>query len=257
MSRFIDKLKRVSQAGSPPMGFGARHSISKPRLLLVANLSQAGIDNPAELVAGADAGLLRIEDSGLGSILLKKIAKVVPDIPWGGWLNSISRGEVKQIMEAGYDFLVFPPEISLEVLGDEKVGRVLVVDASLERDLVKVLDELPVDAVLINSQQAEYYPITWHHLMLFKRFATLSGKPLLVSVPSDITTDALQLLWETGVDGLVIEVIPEQPAGGLKRLRQAIDSLTLPSKRKRMRTRAIVPTLKAEATPITDEEEEE
>ena len=60
MSRFIDKLNRVSESTPQPMGFRADQPASeKPRILLIASLTQANIDGLADRVTGADAGLLR------------------------------------------------------------------------------------------------------------------------------------------------------------------------------------------------------
>lgn len=257
MSRFIEKLKQVSQAEPQPMGFKKEKAASKPRLLLVARLNQADIGNLAGLVEGADAGLLEIEKSDSGIKAVGEISKTVPDIPWGALFTGAGRGGIKQAAEAGYDFLVFPPEMPLDTLADEKVGKILAVEASLERELLRVLDELPLDAILIAGEPAPGLALTCYNLMLFKRFADLSGKPLLVGVPPDITGDELQLLWEVGVDGLVVEASSGQPAGGLKKLRQVIDSLTPPSKRRRLKARAIVPPLRGETAPVIDEEEEE
>lgn len=257
MGRFIDKLKQVSQAVFPPMGFRAAETVSKPRMLLIANLSQADIDRLADYVAGADAGLISITKLGSGAKILKEVAQLVPSIPWGGWLGSPSQGRIKQIMASGCDFVVFPPDTPLKVLDEAKVGMILAVEALLDEGLLKAVDELPADAVFITSEQKERHSLTWHHLMLFRRFVDLLAKPLLVPVPSDIAANELQALWNVGVDGVVVKVVPGQPVGRIKGLRQMIDGLTPPSKRKRMKARAIVPSLKEEATPITDEGGEE
>jgi hypothetical protein len=257
MSRLIDKLRQASQAEHPPMGFGASRTVSKPRLIIVARLSQTDADNPAELVAGADAGLLPIDSTGSGVKVLEKIVQAVPDIPWGGWLGNTSRSEVKEIEGAGFDFLFFPAaKMSLALLEAEKMGKVLAVEASLDEGLIRAINELPADAVFIASQQEEHF-LTWQELMLFQHFAALLTKPLLVPVPFNLANNELQLLWELGVDGVVVEVATGQPVGGLSKLRQMIGGLTLTSKRKRMKVRAILPHLKEEASPITDEEEEE
>ena len=257
MSRFIDKLKQASQTETQPMGFRKEKAVAKPRLLLVARLIRADIDKPVGLVAGADAGLLTIKKPVPGIKELKKLIKAVPSIPWGLWLDGISSKGEKQVTEVGCDFLVFPLEMPLEVPDSDEIGKVLVVEALLERDLVRAIDKLPVDALFIAGQQAEGSYLTWHHLMLCRRFADLSNKPLLVLVPLDIAGDGLQLLWEAGVDGVVVEVSPGQPAGGFKKLRQIVDSLTPPSRRKRIKARAIVPQVKEEAAPMIDDDTEE
>lgn len=257
MSCFIDKLKQASQAMPPPMGFRAAQTVSKPRMLLVASLPQASVDNLADLVAGADAGLLPMAKLGSGIKTLEETVQAVPDIPWGAWLDSINQQGIKQVEKAGGDFLLFPAaKMSLAILGIEKVGKILAVEASLDEGLLKAINELPADAVFVTSHQKGGYCLTWHHLMIFKRLADLLIKPLLVPVPSNVATNELQVLWEAGVDGVVVEATPGQP-GGFKKLRQMIDSLTLPSKRKRMKARALLPQIREEASPIIEEEEEE
>lgn len=257
MSRFIDKLKQSSQAVPPPMGFRATQSVSKPRMLLVASLPQASIDSPADLVAGADAGLLPMAKTDSVIKTLEETVQAVPDIPWGSWLDSTSRGVIKQVEKAGGDFLLFPAaKMSLAILEAEKVGKILAVEASLDEGLLRAINKLPADAVFVTSHQKGGYCLTWHHLMIFKRLADLLTKPLLVPVPSNVATNELQVLWEAGVDGVVVEATPGKPAGGFKKLRQMIDSLTLPSKRKRMKARALLPQVREEASPIIDEEEE-
>ena len=239
------------------MGFRAARPVSKPRMLLVASLPQAGAGNLAELVAGADAGLISITKPGSGARVLKEMGQVVPGIPWGGWLDSTSREGIKKIRAAGGDFVVFPAaKMSLAILEEERVGKVLAVEALLDEGLLRTINELPADAIFITGL-GQGGPLTWHHLMLFRRFTDLLTKPVLVPVPVSIAASELQVLWEVGVDGVVVEVAPEQPAGRLKKLRQMIDGLTLPSKRKWMKTRALLPGVRGEASPVAEEEEEE
>lgn len=256
MSQFIDRLKQTLQAAAPPMGFRAARPVSKPRMLLVASLPQAGASNLAELVAGADAGLIPITKPGSGARVLKEMGQVVPGIPWGGWLDSTSREGIKRIGAAGGDFVVFPAaKMSLAILEEERVGKILAVDALVDEGLLRTINELPADAIFITGLgQGE--SLTWHHLMLFRRFTDLLTKPVLVPVPVSVSASELQVLWEVGVDGVVVEVAPEQPAGRLKKLRQMIDGLTLPSKRKWMKTRALLPGVRG-ASPVAEEEEEE
>lgn len=257
MSRFIDKLKRVSQVAPQPIGFKVAQPVSKPRMLLVASLPQADVAHLADYLAGADAGLLPIARLTSEAKQLKEIVQLIPDILWGGLLQDTRQGGIKRIVQAGGDFIVFPLDTSLKILEDEEVGKVLEVEASLDEGLLRAVDELPADAVLITGQEKSDYFLTWHHLMLFRRFADLLTKPLLVSVPANVTAGELQAIWEVGVDGVVVDVEVGQPVGKLKKLRQIIDSLSLPSKRKPTRIAALLPHLRGEAGPVTEEEEEE
>lgn len=259
MSRFVDKLKRVSQAVPQSMGFRSAQPVSvKPRILLIASLAQADIDGLAERVAGADAGLLPITKL-TGANALGKVSQAVSDIPWGGWLRDIAEGEVERVTTIGFDFVVFPPASTpLATLKDDKVGKILEVGASLSEGLLRAVDALPVDAVLVADEQKGEYFLTWQHLMFFQRCAHSLTKPLLVSIPPNVSANELQALWGAGVNGVVVGVGAGQPTERLKELRQVIDKLVFPSQRKRRKAEALLPyTSISEEMDIATEEEEE
>jgi len=258
MSRFIDRLNQVSQAVPQLMGFRAAQPVSpRPKILLIASLAQANVDDMANYVAGADAGLLTISKLSSGAEALQKVCQVVSDIPWGGWLRDSSREGIKRMVTVGCDFVVFPAaNTSLVILQSDEVGKILQVEVSLSEGLLRTVDDLPVDAVLIAGEQEGEYSLTWHHLMSFQRFANLLTKPLLACVPSNVTANELQVLWEAGVDGVVIEVGVGKPAGRLNELRQAIDKLTFPLPRKRGKAEVLLPRIGGEGGIETEEEEE-
>lgn len=254
MSKFIDKLRQSSQLAARPMGFKASQTISRPRLVLVAGLGQSKIDASDELVAGADAGLLPVTGPS-GITRLKEVVKSASGITWGGWLEAPGRGEVKKLAGAGADFVIFPAEkMPLSLPDTEEMGRILAIAPQGEGWLIPAINDLPLDAVFIDSQSKG--GLTWHQLMTIKRIADLLVKPVLVPVNADISQKELQLLWEAGVDGVVADATPDKH-GELKELRRIIDSLTPPSKGRRWKARALVPAIPTELSPVTGEEEEE
>lgn len=250
MSKFINELKLVSQLGPPPMGFRAAPLPTKPRMLLVATVAEANIEALADYVSGADAGLVPILKSSSAAKTMHKVSQAVPGIPWGGWLKDIS-GE-GALAEAGCDFIVFPAETPLATLQDSEVGKILEVGASLNEGLIKTIDELPVDGVLISREPEKEKVLTWQHLMFFRRCAELVTKPLLASVPPSVSSSELQALWAAGVVGVVVETPPQ---GRIAELRQIIDRLVfpLPSRRK---AEPLIPHIAAETGTVPEEEEE-
>jgi len=258
MSKFIDELNWASQAGLQPIGFRAAQPVSdKPKMQLIASLAQANVEDLARYVAGANAGLLRIPKSSSGAKALQKVSQAVSNIPWGGRLGEGDQEGTKRIAKAGWDFVVFPAaNTSLAILQIDEVGKILEVEVSLSEGMLRAVNELPVDAVLTGGEQEREYFLTWHHLMLFRRFADLLTKPLLVSIPSNVTANELQALWEAGVNGVVVKVEAEQPAGRLQELCQAIDKLTFPPQRKRRKAEALLPHIGEETGIVTEEEEE-
>ncbi len=257
MSRFIDKLEQTAQIVPKPMGFKVGQPVSsRPRMLLVAGLAEANVESLADYVDGADAGLLLISKLSSGVKTLKKMSQVVSGIPWGGWLRNIGSSEIEPMAKGGFDFMVFPAATtSLAIVQNEEVGRILEVEASLSEGLLKAVDELPVDAVLIGGEKKEN--LTWHHLMLFQRFADLLTKPLLVYIPAKVTASELQALWEAGVGGVIVEVGVEQPVGRVSELRRAIDKLAFPSPRRRGKVEALLPYTGLGRGTVTEEEEDD
>jgi hypothetical protein len=246
MSKFINELKLVSQPGSPPMGFRAAAAAPpKPRMLLVATLAETNVEGLADYMSGADAGLVPILKLSSGAKTVHKMSQAMPGIPWGGWLKDTS-GKGAKLVEAGCDFVVFPSDTPLTMLQDSEMGKILEVGASLSEGLIKTIDDLPVDAVLITSEPEKDNLLTWRHLMLSQRCAELSTKPLLASVPPSVGASELQALWAAGVVGVVVETPPQ---GRISELRQIINKLVFPLPSKRRRVEPLLPR-------IAEEEEE-
>ncbi len=255
MSKFIDKLKRLSQVEPESIGFRPHQPTSpKPKIQLVTSLASKKLDHLADAVAGADAVLLPVAQGNPDVLSLAKITQAMTDIPWGGWLKGGQSG-IAELIKAGCDFVVFPAaQTPLTAVADSKVGKILEVDASLGDGLLRAINELPIDAALVAGGLRESDSLTWQHLMLFRRFAALLTKPLLVPVPSNVGADELQALWEAGVDGVVIEATTRER---LKELRHTIDGLTFPLPRRKEKVEAVLPRIGHELGQVVAEEEEE
>jgi hypothetical protein len=255
MSKFVDKLRLASQAVAQPMGFGRGQLVSaKPGILLVASLAQAGVSNLADLVSGADAGLLDISELERDIKTLGGCTEAVPDIPWGGWLRGGKWPRSRKIKALGGDFVIFPAASTpLGVLEDTGVGKIVAVEATLSEGMVRTIDELPVDGIFLAVGYQDSTSLTLEQLMLFQRVSGLVAKPLLVPVPAKVTAGELKALWEAGVDGVIVEAGDGQ-TGVLGRLRAAIDKLSFPSRRRRGKLKALLPHI-SEAADIEAEEE--
>jgi hypothetical protein len=251
MSKFIDRLKQASTGGQP-MGFRAVVAPSKPRLLLVAAVAQGDTADLAGFVAGADAGLLAMAKFSAGAKTLRQLSQAVPDIPWGGWLKEAGQEGIELVAAAGGDFIVFPAGTSLAMLGEEKVGKILEVEPSLEPGLLKAVDDLPVDAVLITAEDGPL--LTWRHLMLVQRCANLLRKPLLVLVPPEVTAAELGALWEAGVRGVVVKA---GVGGRIAEIAKMLEKLPVPRAGNRDKAGPLLPRMGGGTGRTSEEEEEE
>jgi hypothetical protein len=251
MSKFIDDLKRAAQAGPQPMGFRAAPApTDRPRLRLVAVLDDHSAADIPDLVAGADAGLLKV--SGASAVkAVKGVCQLKAALPWGAWLKG-PLDKVQPLAEAGCDFIVFPPDTGFAASKGDG-GRVLAISLPCDDGLLRAVNDLPADAVFVSVEETADFHLTWRHLMLLRHAADLLSKPLLAAVPSKVNEDELLALWEAGVMGIVVAASGKPGVSGL---RQAIDKITFPAAGKRRKAAPSVPYISGEK-PVVEEDEEE
>ena len=107
MSKFIERLKLVSQPLPPPMGFGvAKAFADRPKIQLVALM----VNTAASLV-----GQLTMLDA----IIVTSIKKNNPENIWGIWFKRGDADEAEQAIKANADFakilqgtgspMIYPP----------------------------------------------------------------------------------------------------------------------------------------------------
>jgi hypothetical protein len=261
MSRLIEKFHQASQVAAPPMGFRtARPAAAAPKILLIASLEAGTVANPADYLDGADAVLIRFTDTTLTTKTAQKIASSLPDIPWGLYLADDDNKKVTAAVDAGGDFMVFSTASQVTATPkDEKTGKILQVESSMDDGLLRAVNDLPMDAILVGDTFEGNGSLVWHQLMIFQHLANLFSKPLIVPTPADVTEKELKALWDAGVDGIFVEIDTAR-AAGIKELRQAIDKLPPRSGRKRGKVNVVLPRTSGEtaaATPPDEEEEED
>jgi hypothetical protein len=259
MSRLIEKFHRASQETAPPMGFRtARPAAALPKILLIASLEAGTMEKAGDYLESADAVLIRFTETALTAKTVQKIASSLPDIPWGVYLADDDSKKAAAV-EAGADFVLFPATSEVaDTPKDDKTGKILQVESSMDDGLLRAVNDLPADAVLAADTFEGNGPLVWHQLMIFQHLANLLSKPLIVPAPAGIAEKELKALWDAGVDGVIVEIVIAAKAT-LKDLRQAIDRLPPRAGRKRGKVNAVLPRAGGETTtaPPPDEEEEE
>ena len=253
MSHLIEKLNLVSKGISQPMGFRAAHaSGTRPQMLLIASLTKpASINSPVDFTAGADAVLLHVAKTGPSAAVITKVVKNLPDLPWGFLLRDTGEKTIAKMVENGCDFVVFPADSKvLAADKNDKLGRILQVESSLSDGLLRATNDLPVDVLLAEGGES----LNWHQMMALHRITNMLNKPVLTTVPPNVTAEELKALWEAGVDGVV--VTSDQPAEKLEKLHREIGEFAS-SPRKRGKAEATLPHLSVMTEVAAAEEEEE
>jgi hypothetical protein len=239
------------------MGFRtARAAAPEPSILLIVSLAADAIKSTSD-IGDASAVLIRPNSSPLTATSVKKIVATLPDIPVGFYLEDADDSEIAAMIEAGGDFLVFPASSRISAApADKKPGRILQVESAMDDSLLRAVNSLPVDAVLV-ADTFEGGSLVWHELMIFQHLANTLAKPLMINIPANITEAELKALWEAGADGVVVEA-DKMKATGMKELQKTIGKLPPRSARKRGKIEALLPRTGGESlTPAPPDEEEE
>jgi hypothetical protein len=256
MSRLIKKLTKIRQAEPQPMGFAMSRSVTESTgMQLLAYITSDNVDKLSDSLGSADAVLVEVTKSDAVSSL-ERICQAKDGAPCGGWIKSSNSGTLKKALNIACDFVVFPAVTQLIALPKEKMGRILEVDPAWTEALLRTVNDLPVEAILIAGKDAEIV-ITLNRLMLLQRLLYAVNKPILAAVPANITETELQTLWDMGISGLIVEVNDAESARVISELHQIIEKLAPPAFRKKGRASAILPRLSAEAPESKEGEEEE
>jgi hypothetical protein len=242
MSKFIDRLQQVFQPLPKSMGFKtASNDQTRPKIQLVV------------FISGGKSKSLQTELEKADALILPATMIGIDKIIWGMWLSKGNTEEVEKSIKSSADFIVLPA--NGEVLPpDKKVGKILQVEASITDVLLRTVNELPIDAVLLSEDGEGEPSFTWKRLMLIQRFSSLLNKPLLIKVIPSIKDIELQQIWEAGVSGVIVAADTEQAEAISQNLRHVIDKLSFPSRRKKEKSLAILP--RVESKPEEPEEDD-
>ena len=232
MSKFIERLQQVLKPTIQSMGFNtAKSEQARPRIQLVMDVAIAKSKTQPKELEKADALLVPISAVGVGKTIS------------GVQLSKGDAEEVEKSIKAGVDFIILPA--SGEVLpSDQKIGKILQVEAAISDILLRTVSALPVDAVLLKEEENGLV-LNWKRLMMIHRYSSLAGKPLMIEALPTVTETELQQIWEAGVSGVIVKTDAEQAEAVALNLRNIIDKLTFPSKRKQEKSMAIVPHIES------------
>lgn len=248
MSKFIRKLKGVTESAVPAMGFRAASATAKARgPLLLAILSHADAKSAKSAVAaGADALVIRTQDSS-GA---REFAQAVADVPCGLLIKS-GAVDAAFLKESGLDFVAFAPvSAPASVLRAEGLGKIAVISASAEMESLRGMDRVGVDCLLLEPDVADFLSVQYVMTCCFLSGAT--NKPLMATVSDSAMAEDIGALWDAGVDGFAVESGPSR----IQELRKVIASLPPRAKRKSGKDIPLLPRL-GNGAPVQEEDERE
>lgn len=253
MSKFLERMERITVAAPGGIGFGAARTEKTPAIALVGLVSGGyakGLKTVSDL--GLDAALLSgIDDAGG----LKRIEKSLPSLPWGVKTSSLTESSAQEFRDSGCDILAFSLEnTDASALVADDAARILYVDPDIEERELRTISALPVD-VLILPMTGVSGPWRLAQIASVAAISRRVDKYILVEVSGTPSDKDLEALRNAGVDGLVLDVAAVG-ADALEKLKSA--ALALPKQRPSGRGRsAIVPSSVFPSSSAPEPEEED
>lgn len=224
MSRLLQMLEKIGKGATTPLGFGAANRTQKVAPMLLVGFVQDSAKEGVSLLT--DAGIETVALDGVEVQSLGLPEEIIKKLTWGVAISKLDSSSSRNLMEKGADFFLFNAEkASVEALEDEddEVGYFLRIEPDVEDRVLRAIEELPVDGVVLGRGQLES-PVTLRHLMQIGAVRTMFSKYLLLEVPSSLSAKEVEALYNAGVDGLVINVAGATKKQ-LKSLKEAAESL--------------------------------
>lgn len=249
MSKLSDRIRKASRVEPAPMGFGpAATSRPTATMLCLVRLSSGEADKAAQ---AADRGADAVIFEGVDASKLKERASTANQVSVGIRLPKAERAAVAAHRQAGADFIVLDLEsASGETLLEEGIGLVLAVGRDTPDMTLRLLADLPLDALLVPTPDV---PLTLARLLDLRRVSVLARTLLLTEIPANANSSQLQALREAGVVGVITE---GRAMDRLAALREAIASLPPRGRKREEHPEALLP-VQALAEALDEDEEEE
>ena len=221
MSKLLDKLEKAGQPAPRRMGFvAADTSAPVPPLVLIVRLDSSAALSIPDAAKHADSVILTVPQANQTPLP----ANLPEPAPWGIQASSINSEDIAPLTEQGCDFFVLSPNNSpASILNEENATKVLSVSPSIEEAHLRVLEDVPVDCLLIEHGVQDVLRIT--DLMTLRSVLTAVSKPSIVCVRAGLSEGELSALQHVGAIGIVVDVASEEDAAELPRLRKEIDAL--------------------------------
>ncbi|MBI4198512.1 MAG: hypothetical protein HY533_05325 [Chloroflexi bacterium] len=265
MSKLLDRLDRITRGPVRSLGFtptSAREAVATMALVVqVADLKQAGATEA--LQAGADAIVALASGPALSLLEVKERPALPEGSTWGVEIQALDGTQAEALKGLGCDFLVFGIEHTpVEALGEGECTRVLRVSPALEDTLLRNIEDLPVDVVIVSKPGPEG-PLSLAHLLAIANVRAATSRYLLVEWDAPLSARELEHLRDMGVDGIVVNASGEALAATVSALRERIGALPARKPRSEREGRApLLPRLEGMGSgrsraPEPDEEEEE
>lgn len=269
-AKFIKRLEEVASGNAQSIGFKASPVAPPPALLLIVALPTADADHvDAAVRGGAEAVIVRVsvqDDSAMEEKRLIEVLAACQNKPCGVVPVGVTAREIERVQlfaSLGFDFVIISANDSPDILQVENIGKVIVVDHTFDKEMIKTVNDLDIDAVEFALSRPEGFGkhFSIRDLMYFKYLRNLIRRPIVVRGERSIQPADVWRLAEVGIEGLVIDalVTGSDPTSIKNAAAGYCEAITRLGPAKRRNHQRIVPTLplvrSATNTPATEPED--
>lgn len=145
----------------------------------------------------------------------------------------------------------------------EDIGKVMVIDHTLDHDLVRTINELDVDAVAIAQPRPEGNGghLSIRDVMRLKLLRMLVRKPMIVLGDGSVNPQDVEVLRDVGVEGIVIDLSATGEGERsieetVRSYAEAIAKLGPAARKRQAKSSAIIPSIRRETSPSKEETDE-
>lgn len=259
MSKLAQELRRVRH-GAARLGFVAERTRPDHALLLITALGRC---DPALVASAAQSNAGAVLVPWAPSAELDEAVRAAAGRPLGvRLLGAVEAGAVEACRQAGGDFVLCDPHAQAGVLGERQLGVVMGVAYSWEDSLLRVIGDLPIEALEGEPITAASPPLRIRDLLRLRRVLALSGRPLIVPTERALSRAELEVLVESGIDAVEIaaSLAGDTPAAVAATVSQWSEAVAaLPARELRRRRERVAATLPfpGQRTVAFEEEEED
>ena len=252
MSKLLERLEQVNKGPVRALGFAPRRETETlPTMLLLAWADGASKQKLSKVSSGADALVLPL------SALESSPSKSAPPegAVWGIAFDTADGNLVEIAKEKGGDFVIFNLDgVLVDYLSEGDVARVLQIHANLDDSLMRGLEDLPVDVILLKRPEPQG-PLSLTHMLAISNVRSAISRYMLLEWDAGLTSHELEQLNDMGIDGIVANLGKMSPSA-IGKLKENIDKLP---PRKARNEQKLSPTLPRaqESAPLQHHHEEE
>lgn len=221
MSKLLERLEQVNKGPVRTLGFAPRREAETlPTMLLLACVDGAKRQDLSKLSSRTDALVLPLD------ALEGSASQPAPPegAVWGIAFDEAEGNLVEIANEKGGDFVTFNLDgVLVDYLSEGEVARILRIPADLDESLMRGLEDLPVDVILLKRPEPQGQ-LSLTHLLAISNVRSAMSRYMLLEWDAGLSSHELEQLSDMGIDGIVAN-LGKMSVSAIGKLKENIDKL--------------------------------